>query len=105
MATVTESSGDDSYSRSVLQGLKAMDLINQLEIADGLKQLLSSKDFTLKSLLNTSVSDLAETLGIDGYIARIVSSAIKEAMAAKSHNHNRMIKQSLANYCSGNRTR
>ena len=35
MATVTESSGDRSYPSLVLQRLKAMDLINQLEIADG----------------------------------------------------------------------
>jgi hypothetical protein len=76
MTTVTERSGDGSYSSSILQDLKAMDLINQLEIADGLKRLLLSKDFTLKSLLNTSASDLAKILGIDEYIAKIVHSAI-----------------------------
>jgi DNA integrity scanning protein DisA with diadenylate cyclase activity len=83
MAAITESSGDGSYSSSVLERLKAMDLIDQLEIADGLKQLLSSKDFTLKSMLNASASDLAKILGIDEYVAKIVSSAIKEAMATK----------------------
>jgi hypothetical protein len=36
MTTVTESSGDGSNSSSVLERLKAMDLIDQLEIADGL---------------------------------------------------------------------
>ncbi len=40
MTTVTESSGDNSSSSSVLERLKAMDLIDQLEVADGLKQLL-----------------------------------------------------------------
>jgi len=54
-----------------------MDLIDQLEIADGLKQLLLSKDFTLKSLLNASSSDLAKIPGIDEYVAKILSSAIK----------------------------
>ncbi|MGA9154535.1 MAG: hypothetical protein WBZ36_28450 [Candidatus Nitrosopolaris sp.] len=78
MTTVTESSGDGSYSSSILQDLKAMDLINRLEIADGLKQLLLSKDLTLKSLLNTSESDLAKILGIDEFIAKIVHSAIKD---------------------------
>ena len=78
MATVTESSGYSSYSRSVLQRLKAMDLINELEIADGLRQLLLSKDFTLELLLNTSAPDLANILGIDDYIAKIVRSAIKD---------------------------
>lgn len=99
MTTVTESSGDGSYSSSVLQRLKAMDLINRLEIADGLKQLLLSKDFTLQSLLNVSASDLAKILGIDEYIAKIVSSTIKKDDSNKSCckgniYHNRMIKQS-----------
>ena len=53
---------------SVLSGIKeklaVTDLINQLDIADGLKQLLLSSSFTLKSMLNASVSDLAKTLGI-----------------------------------------
>ena len=87
MATVTESSRDGSYCSSVLQHLEAellvRDLINKLEVADGLKQLLLSKDFTLESLLNMSASDLAEILGIDEYIAKIIISAIKEAIATK----------------------
>lgn len=61
--TVTESSEDSSfsgYSSPVLRCLEIMNLINRLEIADGLKQLLLSKGFALKSLLNTSASDLAE---------------------------------------------
>ncbi len=61
MTTVTESSGDGGYSSLVLERLKAMDLINQLGIADGLKQSLLSKDFTLETLLNASASDLARS--------------------------------------------
>jgi hypothetical protein len=34
-------------------------------------------------MLNASTSDLAKILGIDQYIAKIVSNAIKEAMATK----------------------
>src|SRR5215469_203855 len=95
MTTVTESSGDGSNSSSVLERLKAMDLIDQLEIADGLKQLLLSKDFTLKSLLNASSSDSAKILGIDEYVDKILSSAIKQSMATKDLSHNSMIKQNL----------
>jgi hypothetical protein len=73
-----------------------MDLIDQLEIADGLKQLLLSKDFTLKSLLSASSSDLAKILGIDEYVAKILSSAIKQSMATKDLNHNSMTKQHLS---------
>ena len=95
MTTITESSGDGSNSSSVLERLKAMDLIDQLEIADGLKQLLLSKDFTLKSLLNASSSNLAKILGIDEYIARILSNVIKQSSATKDLSHNSMIKQNL----------
>jgi hypothetical protein len=53
------------------------DLINQLDIADGLKDVLISSGFTLKSLLNASASDFA-ILGIDPYVAILVSNAIKK---------------------------
>jgi hypothetical protein len=42
--------------------------------------LLLSKDF-FKSLLDASVLDLAEILGMDEYIAKIIIRAIKEAVA------------------------
>ena len=48
-------------------------LVNQLDIADGLKELLIDKGLvSLESILNTSSSDLANTLGIDQYIAEII---------------------------------
>jgi hypothetical protein len=53
------------------------DLINQLDIADGLKGVLISSGLTLKSLLNASASDFA-ILGIDPYVAILVSNAIKK---------------------------
>lgn len=52
--------------------------INSLEIADGLKELLTKYDFTLNELLSIPSTELAELLGIDGYIAqRICSAATK----------------------------
>jgi len=60
---------DEHVAPSVLSDLRekleVTDLINQLDIADGLKELLLNSGFTLKSLLNASVSDLAKALGID----------------------------------------
>ena len=53
------------------------DLINQLDIADGLKGVLISSGFTLKSPLNASASHFA-ILGIDPYVAMLVSNAIKK---------------------------
>lgn len=56
------------------------DLINQLDIADGLKELLISSRFTLKSLLNTSEADFAKILGIDRYVAKLISDAVNKAI-------------------------
>src|SRR5215831_14977969 len=60
-----------------IEKLVVTDLINQLDIADGLKGLLISSDFTLKSLQNTSASDFAKILGIDEYVAKLLTDAIK----------------------------
>jgi hypothetical protein len=49
--------------------------INSLEIADGLKELLTKYDFTLTELLSIPSTELAELLGIDRYIAQIIGSA------------------------------
>lgn len=88
--TVTGSSGDGSHFSPGLQRLEeeelVRDFINKLEIANGLKQLLLSKDFTLKSLLNASTSDLAGILGIDEYIVKIIGAAIKRAVAKDTAN-------------------
>jgi hypothetical protein len=50
--------------------------INSLDIADGLKELLIKYRYTLEELSNLSSSELAESLGIDKYIAQIIESAV-----------------------------
>ena len=58
---------DEHIPISVLNGIKeklaVTDFINQLDIADGLKELLMNSGFTLRSLLNASTSDFAKILG------------------------------------------
>ena len=68
---------DAHFPHSILRKDKvvATHLINQLDIADGLKELLTSKRITLKSLQSTSASDLAKILGTDEYVAKIVHDA------------------------------
>ena len=82
MIAATEDDEHDSHS--VLSGIKeklvVTNLINQLDIADGLKELLISSGFTLKSLLNTSAPDLAKILGIDEYVAKLISDAVTKAI-------------------------
>ena len=55
-------------------------MINRIEIADGLKELLISSGFTVKSLSNTSTSDFAKILGIDEYVAKLLSDAVNKAI-------------------------
>src|SRR5919108_6631480 len=52
--------------------------INSLDIADGLKELLIKYRYTLEELSNISSSELAELLGIDKYIARIICTAARK---------------------------
>jgi hypothetical protein len=61
----------------IKQDLIKTDLINQLDIAYGLKQLLIDSTFTIKSLRNTSASELAKILGIDDYVAGLINNAVK----------------------------
>lgn len=60
--------------------LVVTDLINRLDIADGLKELLIASGFTIKSLLNSSASDFAKILGIDEYVAKLIIDAVNKAI-------------------------
>ena len=55
MSAAAEDGIDEHVPPSVLRGIKEelllRDLINRMDIADGLKQLLISSGFTVKSLL------------------------------------------------------
>ena len=66
MIAAAEDEMDEHFPPSVLSGIKekllVTVLINQMEIADGLKELLISTGFTGNSLLNTSASNFARCL-------------------------------------------
>jgi hypothetical protein len=47
-------------------------VINHLDIAEGLKDILLIHGFDLESLLTIRSHDLAEILGIDEYVAKII---------------------------------
>jgi hypothetical protein len=70
------------YSRSLLHNHGGERSINDsirniysLDIADGLKKLLTKYGFTLNELLNIPSSELAEFLSIDKYVAQIIGRA------------------------------
>jgi hypothetical protein len=67
----TENSNDDYiYPNNII--------INSLDIADGLKELLIKYRYTLQELSNISSSELAEFLGIDLYVAKIICTAARK---------------------------
>ena len=51
---------------------QADNIIKSLDIAEGLKELLILHGFTIELLLATSATELANTLGIDQYVAIII---------------------------------
>jgi len=83
MIAAAEDDMDEHVPPSVLSGIKekllVTDLINQLDIADGLKELLISTGFTVKSLLNSSASDFTKIFGIDEYVGKLLSDAVNKA--------------------------
>lgn len=52
--------------------------IYKLDVADGIKEMLAIHGFTKDKILNTTVSNLAETLHIDDYVALIIYNSAKE---------------------------
>ena len=47
----------------------------ELEIADGLKELLMDYGLTRRRILNIQSTDLASILGIEDYVAKIICNA------------------------------
>lgn len=51
--------------------------IRDLDIADGLKQLLYEKNCNMNSLLQSDAASVAEEFGIEEYVAKIIIDAAK----------------------------
>jgi hypothetical protein len=51
--------------------------VKELEIADGLKELLIDCGFTRRRILKIQPADLASILGIEDYVAKIIYNAAK----------------------------
>ena len=63
-------------------------IINHLDIAEGLKNMLVIQGLKLESLLVMRPDDLAEILGIDEYVAKIIISSaydINNKITSKSN--------------------
>jgi hypothetical protein len=58
--------------------------IHDLDLAQGLIDLLVDNNFTLKSLMDTSSSELSKTLGIDQEVAALICKAAKNKKTTNS---------------------
>jgi hypothetical protein len=61
-----------------MQRIFALPDIYRLDIADGLKQLLDEKKCDLNYLLQSDATSLADELGIEKHVAKIIIDAAKK---------------------------
>ena len=54
------------------------EIINQLDIPTGLKDLLISRGFTIKQLVKMKSNDIAKALNIDEDVGRLIGAAVKK---------------------------
>ena len=60
------------------------DWVQDLDIADGLKQLLIDAGFTIESIIRLDYRDLSEILHIDPYVSMLIVEAALSNMQEKS---------------------
>jgi len=63
--------------QSLLENEKKPD-IYELGVAEGIKEMLALRGFTKEKILNSTVSNLAETLQIDYYVALIIYNSARK---------------------------
>jgi hypothetical protein len=67
---------DDSVALAMKHIFSQLEL-SELDIADGLKELLYEKKYNLDSLLQSDAASISGRLGIDEYVAKMIIDAAK----------------------------
>jgi hypothetical protein len=57
--------------------------VQELDIADGLKQLLIDADFTFESVIGLGYRDVSEILHIDPYVGKLIVESAQDIMREK----------------------
>lgn len=70
----------DITLQNIKQRQTTISFVNQLDIAEGLKELIINHGYTLDLLLTSNPSDLAETLGIDNDVAKMIIDATRRLL-------------------------
>jgi hypothetical protein len=67
---------DDSVALAMKYIFSQLEL-SELDVADGLKELLHEKKYDLDSLLQSDAASVSGRLGIDEYVAKMIIDAAK----------------------------
>ena len=69
--------------------------IQELDIADGLKQLLMDAGFTVESVARLGYQEMSEILHIDPFVGKLIVEAaqdvIREETMAKAYHNNKLL--------------
>jgi hypothetical protein len=71
-------------SLSMKTGSTVNDWVQELDIADGLKQLLIEADFTIESVIRLGYREVSEMLHIDPYIGKLIVEAAQDFMQTRA---------------------
>jgi len=74
---------DDSVALAMKHIFSQLE-INELDIADGLKELLYENKYDLNSLLQSDAESLSGRLGIEEYVAKMIINAASKLLYSKS---------------------
>lgn len=61
------------------------DLVQELDIADGLKQLLRDADITIEWVVELGYREVSERLHIDPYVGKLIVVSAENVMQVKDH--------------------
>jgi hypothetical protein len=66
------------------------DWVQELDIADGLKQLLKDADITIESVVGLGYREVSEILHIDPYVGKLIVEAAQDVIQDKDHSQDLM---------------
>ena len=64
--------------------MESNDGVQELDIADGLKQLLTDADFTIESNIDLGYREVSETLHIDWYVGKLIVEAAQDIVQERN---------------------
>ena len=66
------------------------DWVQELDIADGLKQLVRDADITIESVVGLGYREVSEILHIDPYVGKLIVEAAQDVIQDKDHSQDLM---------------